>query len=99
MVKDTDVKLIKESQNIIKRLKEYFAEFTQALKYWVDFKEQNQITEEQVLAYFKENKALRVKFKKMLDKELIHIKQTRPDIVESWKYYKEFERICEEDFN
>ncbi|WP_270977170.1 DUF2972 domain-containing protein, partial [Campylobacter helveticus] len=31
-----------------------------------------------------------------LDKELAHIKQTRPDIIQSWNYYKEFERICGE---
>ncbi|MBS4406942.1 DUF2972 domain-containing protein, partial [Campylobacter vulpis] len=23
-----------------------------------------------------------------------HIKQTRPDIIASWKYYAEFEEIC-----
>ncbi|HEC1563986.1 TPA: DUF2972 domain-containing protein, partial [Campylobacter upsaliensis] len=23
------------------------------------------------------------------------IKQTRPDIIASWKYYEEFEKICE----
>ncbi|MCR2099627.1 DUF2972 domain-containing protein [Campylobacter upsaliensis] len=26
---------------------------------------------------------------------MIHIKQTRPDIIASWKYYQEFEKICE----
>nr|WP_270965174.1 DUF2972 domain-containing protein [Campylobacter upsaliensis] len=25
----------------------------------------------------------------------MHIKQTRPDIIASWKYYQEFEKICE----
>ncbi|MBS4407650.1 DUF2972 domain-containing protein, partial [Campylobacter vulpis] len=24
-----------------------------------------------------------------------HIKQTRPNIIASWKYYAEFEEICE----
>ncbi|MFG6702868.1 DUF2972 domain-containing protein, partial [Campylobacter coli] len=46
--------------------------------------------------YLKENKELRVKLKNILDKELVHIKQHRPDIVASWKYYQEFEKMCKE---
>ncbi|EAJ4919194.1 TPA: DUF2972 domain-containing protein, partial [Campylobacter jejuni] len=38
----------------------------------------------------------RVKLKNILDKELVHIKQHRPDIVASWKYYQEFEKMCKE---
>lgn len=34
--------------------------------------------------------------KKNLDYELQHIIQHRPDIVASWKYYQEFEKICKE---
>ncbi|MCR6577687.1 DUF2972 domain-containing protein, partial [Campylobacter insulaenigrae] len=34
--------------------------------------------------------------KQILDRELAHIKQHRPDIVASWKYYQEFEKMCEE---
>ncbi|EAH6971378.1 DUF2972 domain-containing protein, partial [Campylobacter jejuni] len=49
-----------------------------------------------VLNYLKENKELRVKLKNILDKELVHIKQHRPDIVASWKYYQEFEQMCKE---
>ncbi|WP_134044679.1 DUF2972 domain-containing protein [Helicobacter pullorum] len=30
------------------------------------------------------------------DEDLEHIKRYRPDIVESWKYYQEFLKICEE---
>lgn len=68
-----------------------------ALEYWANFKEQNQITEKQVLDYLKKNKKLRLKLKKNLDKELVHIKQSRADIVATWKYYKEFEKICKDD--
>ncbi|MEB2806953.1 DUF2972 domain-containing protein [Campylobacter upsaliensis] len=48
-----------------------------------------------VLNYFKENMAEREDFYKILDKELAIIKTHRPDIVASWKYYEEFEKICE----
>ncbi|TNB55126.1 DUF2972 domain-containing protein, partial [Campylobacter helveticus] len=29
-------------------------------------------------------------------KEFTHIKENRPDIVASWKYYGEFEKNCKE---
>ncbi|EAJ3972496.1 DUF2972 domain-containing protein, partial [Campylobacter upsaliensis] len=45
---------------------------------------------------FKNNKTLALKFKKAFDIELEHIKTHRPDIVNSWKHYKEFEKMCEE---
>ncbi|HEF3566390.1 TPA: DUF2972 domain-containing protein, partial [Campylobacter upsaliensis] len=34
-------------------------------------------------------------YKEILDKELIFIKKERPDIIASWKYYQEFEKMCE----
>ncbi|EHC0866963.1 DUF2972 domain-containing protein, partial [Campylobacter coli] len=60
------------------------------------FEELKLFKEKDVLNYLKENKELRVKLKNILDKELVHIKQHRPDIVASWKYYQEFEQMCKE---
>ncbi|MBS4331579.1 DUF2972 domain-containing protein, partial [Campylobacter vulpis] len=62
----------------------------------VEIEKKKLLTEEQMLEYFKNDKALALKFKKVFDEELHHIKTHRPDIVELWKYYKEFEKICEE---
>ncbi|MBK1973981.1 DUF2972 domain-containing protein, partial [Campylobacter sp. TTU-622] len=36
------------------------------------------------------------KYKIKLDDELSHIKQHHPNIVASWKYYQEFEKMCKE---
>ncbi|EAH9712673.1 DUF2972 domain-containing protein, partial [Campylobacter jejuni] len=41
-------------------------------------------------------KLIRNKVFNMLHKELKFIKQYRPDIVASWKYYQEFEQMCKE---
>lgn len=54
------------------------------------------ISENQILNSLKSNKTLRTKIKLILDQELKYIKQHRPDIVASWKYYQEFEKMCEE---
>ncbi|TXK60866.1 DUF2972 domain-containing protein [Campylobacter helveticus] len=89
-------KLIQEDKEIKERLKSYFKEFVKVLDEKVRFRKDNAIKEQDVLDYFKANKTLALKFKNILDKELTHIKQTRPDIIQSWNYYKEFERICGE---
>ncbi|RDU63908.1 hypothetical protein CQA43_03575, partial [Helicobacter ganmani] len=54
------------------------------------------LNERDILNYFKENDAIRKDYKKLFDEDYWHIKSHRPDIVESWKYYQEFERMCEE---
>ncbi|VEJ06736.1 Protein of uncharacterised function (DUF2972) [Helicobacter pullorum] len=34
--------------------------------------------------------------KQILEEETMFVKRYRPDIVESWEYYQEFLKICEE---
>ncbi|EQC1633205.1 DUF2972 domain-containing protein [Campylobacter upsaliensis] len=87
--------LIKEDKEIKERLKSYFKEFVKVLDERVKFRKEHALNENDVLEYFKNNKTLALQFKALLDKELAHIKQTRPDIIASWKYYEEFEKICE----
>ncbi|EAK0956275.1 DUF2972 domain-containing protein, partial [Campylobacter upsaliensis] len=81
--------LIKEDKEIKERLKSYFKEFVKVLDERVKFRKEHALNENDVLEYFKNNKTLALQFKALLDKELIHIKQTRPDIIASWKYYEE----------
>ncbi|WP_270985121.1 DUF2972 domain-containing protein [Campylobacter upsaliensis] len=66
------------------------------LKKQVDFK-RSRVKEEQLLDYLKRHPNIAKKFKEILDeKHLSFIKKERPDIVDSWKYYKEFEKMCED---
>ncbi len=76
--------------------KNYLNDFIRALEEKIELEKTKLFKEKDVLNYLKENKELRVKLKKLLDRELVHIKQHRPDIVASWKYYQEFEKICKE---
>ncbi|MBF7067367.1 DUF2972 domain-containing protein [Campylobacter volucris] len=36
------------------------------------------------------------KIKRLIDENISPIKKHRADIVASWKYYQEFEKMCEE---
>lgn len=87
-------KIILESEEILVRLRTYFKEFVRILDEKRRFREENAIDEEQVLSYLKEKPAVAKKLKSILDKELIHIKKTRPDIIASWEYYQKFEELC-----
>ncbi|MBZ7949878.1 DUF2972 domain-containing protein [Campylobacter molothri] len=53
-------------------------------------------TERDILSFMKQNRDIAFAFKNKFDKDYVHIKQHRPDIVASWKYYQEFEKMCEE---
>ncbi|WP_416861624.1 DUF2972 domain-containing protein, partial [Helicobacter ganmani] len=91
-----DLEVLEKDKEFYNAIKEYLKDFCDAIKEELDKTEANRIKEEDILIYLKENKEKRIELKNLLDKELSHIKQMRPDIVESWKYYQEFERMCEE---
>ncbi|EIE1777948.1 DUF2972 domain-containing protein, partial [Campylobacter jejuni] len=54
------------------------------------------IKETNIINFMKGDKKIRLKCKKVFDEHLLFIKQHRSDIVASWKYYQEFEKMCEE---
>ncbi|ELJ3972939.1 DUF2972 domain-containing protein, partial [Campylobacter jejuni] len=82
---------LKQDSKLFDVTKRYLNNFIEALEERIDLEKAKLFKEKDVLNYLKENKELRVKLKNILDKELVHIKQHRPDIVASWKYYQEFE--------
>ncbi|WP_415858997.1 DUF2972 domain-containing protein [Campylobacter molothri] len=78
-------------------IKSYIEVLFLAIEKQKQIEDGKRIIEKDILNYFKENKELAKKFKRILDTEhLPYIKQHRPDIVASWKYYQEFEKMCEE---
>lgn len=76
-----------------KNIKRYLSNFLDAIKEVVNYTESNLMKEDEVLDYLKNNEKAKNKLKNILDKELIHIKKVRPDIVKSWSYYQEFEKF------
>ncbi|MCV3549395.1 DUF2972 domain-containing protein [Campylobacter sp. CNRCH_2013_0671h] len=95
-IKPQDYEQLKQNCELLQATKKYLANFIKALEERIEIEKSKLFKEDDVLNYLKENKELRIRLKKLLDKELIHIKQYRPDIVASWKYYQEFERMCKE---
>ncbi|AJC90230.1 capsular polysaccharide biosynthesis protein, putative glycosyltransferase (DUF2972 domain) [Campylobacter subantarcticus LMG 24377] len=95
-IKPQDYEQLKQSGELMQATKKYLANFIKALEERIEIEKSKLFKEDDVLKYLKENKELRIRLKELLDKELAHIKQYRPDIVASWKYYQEFEKMCKE---
>ncbi|MFR4545028.1 MAG: DUF2972 domain-containing protein [Campylobacter upsaliensis] len=88
--------LLLEKNELYEKTKHYLKGLYEYYLKRVEIEKKKLLNEKQILEYFKNNKTLALKFKKAFDIELEHIKTHRPDIVASWKYYKEFEKMCEE---
>ena len=71
----------------------YFEYFKIEFMKRVELEIQKRFTSTDILNYLKKDKTLAQKLKNILDKELGCVKQMRPDIVESWEYYKKFESM------
>ncbi|TLD90509.1 DUF2972 domain-containing protein [Helicobacter sp. MIT 03-1614] len=89
ILKKQDIKMLEE-------VKAYLLRLISRLQQQKEIENKKKLSESQVLEYLREHTYLRIKFKQILDEHLAYIKQERPDIVASWKYYQEFERMCAE---
>ncbi|MFH5321121.1 DUF2972 domain-containing protein, partial [Campylobacter jejuni] len=87
---------LSKNHKIFNQCQEYLSLFLIELEKKVENEQSKKINEMNILEYLKQDCESRIELKKILDEELIHIKQHRPDIVASWKYYQEFEKMCKE---
>ncbi|MCR6576842.1 DUF2972 domain-containing protein, partial [Campylobacter insulaenigrae] len=98
---DLDVYVNKEDYKYIQTInvqdiKKYFKYFLDCLHNILDKLEQLKLNEKDILSFLMQTQECRFKLKEILSKEIQITKQHRPDIVASWKYYQEFEKMCEE---
>lgn len=91
---ENDFKILKENKKLYATTREYLVIFAQELQHFKTKHLSERLSENDLLNYFKTHKNIALMLKNTLDKELAHIKKVRPDIVKSWKYYSEFEKIC-----
>ncbi|EOH7148886.1 DUF2972 domain-containing protein, partial [Campylobacter coli] len=79
----------------LKKMNIFLKKFIQEFQQQVEVEKSKKVTPDQYLKFLftKEKKEKIIKLKELLDYELQHIKQYRPDIVASWKYYQQFEEM------
>lgn len=88
--------LLQNDLLLVKKIKIYLEELLLALYTQKEISKKNLYTEQDILAYFFKNTNCRKKFKAHLDERVGYFKENHPDIVASWKYYNEFEKMCAE---
>ncbi|EAJ0326593.1 DUF2972 domain-containing protein, partial [Campylobacter lari] len=77
--------------------KEYVIAYINALERYIKDVKNNLITEKDVLSYLNNNKLLLFKFKKYIEENIAYVKNYHPEYLDTWKYYQEFEKMCEND--
>lgn len=87
---------------ILQNNRESLQSFNSALQQLLDdiyqqiqIEESKRINETEILRLLENDIFSQEILKKAIDREIAYIKNVRPDIVQSWRYYQEFERICE----
>ncbi|EAJ0326287.1 DUF2972 domain-containing protein, partial [Campylobacter lari] len=80
----------------IKQFAKYFKKFAFAIEERINIEKQKKINVDDNLYVFKKHSEIREKLREIFNIEFQFIKQHRPDIVASWKYYQEFEKMCKE---
>ncbi|TQR40964.1 hypothetical protein DMB95_05570, partial [Campylobacter sp. MIT 12-8780] len=91
-----DWQCLKENKKLFQAVKKYLQGFMPALKNEIKRQKTIQISKEQILQYYNDRENLKKELYFHLKKELIDIRRARPDIIASWKYYNEFEKMCED---
>ncbi|SUW97554.1 sugar transferase [Campylobacter jejuni subsp. doylei] len=85
------------NDDIKSKIASHINNFIMIIKIKYQSLENNKIIQEDILDYFRKNSQVCNILKNIIDEEFIYIKQHYPDIVASWKYYQEFEKICKEN--
>ncbi|MBK1971396.1 DUF2972 domain-containing protein, partial [Campylobacter sp. TTU_617] len=96
LVNNFDFNFLKQNSKIKDTCRDKIKQYIQALELNENQRIENSLNEEQILEYLKEQKDLRNRLKNLIDDNLAYVKENHPEYIEKWKYYKEFEKMCEE---
>ncbi|EKK0586188.1 DUF2972 domain-containing protein, partial [Campylobacter upsaliensis] len=92
----SDYKELLKDSELYEKTSHYIQNFYDKLLERIKLEDELMLKPEDILEHLKKDEACRKELKEVLDYESKDLKATRPDIVNSWKYYNEFEKMCEE---
>lgn len=95
LIQKDDLTKLKANNMLYDESLKFIKAYIQALKDEVAKRKAIHISEEQILNYLSQNEEIRTFIKKTLDFELTYIREKYPHFLDKWKYYKEFEKICQ----
>ena len=94
-IEKKDFEVLKDNKEFCDKIKSRLLEFFPTLEQQRKIEQSKRFSEEDILEYFKIHKDLCFKAKEVFAKHLAFLASVRPDIIESWKYYQEFENIAQ----
>lgn len=94
--KRDEMKILMEDNQCYLKVLDYLEDFVGKIESLLDYIEQKLIIIDGVMDHLRNNTKDAMLLKHILEEETMFVKRYRPDIVESWKYYQEFLKICEE---
>ncbi|EAK2629531.1 DUF2972 domain-containing protein [Campylobacter coli] len=96
-ISDKDYKNISKNKTLFFNIQKYINGLMGHIANILVLENAKKIKPEEILRYLYENQNMRLKLKNLFLVGMVDFcKQHRPDIVASWKYYQEFEKMCEE---
>ena len=87
---------LQENKPLYNKIIDFLRDYIKAIKNEVKRRKDVIFVEGQVLECLSQNNEMRKKIKQIFDNELNFLKANHPDIVASWRYYNEFEKMCNE---
>ncbi|TXE88341.1 DUF2972 domain-containing protein [Campylobacter volucris] len=95
-IQEEELNFLRKNKKLWEDIVQYFKEYFILLeKFYINERIKLKV-EKDILLYLKNNSDVLLRYKNKFDEDLEHVKQHRPDIVASWRYYQEFEKMCEE---
>lgn len=98
-IEEKDVLFLEYLKNdivLIQKIKNYIESLLKSLKQQNEIYKRFYYTEEDILEFLSYSQECRKKVKAHLDLRVAYFKKNRPDIIQSWQYYLQFEKMCEE---
>lgn len=95
LIQKDDLIKLKADEALFNASLKFIKAYIQALKDEVAKRKATHISEEQILHYLSQNEEIRTFIKQTLDFELDYIRKNYAHFLDKWKYYKEFEKICQ----
>lgn len=87
--------LLQTKKQLLGSVYNYIKGYILYLQKMEDKERMARVDEDKIIAYFRNNKETSKHFYDLINREYAHLKANRPDIIESWQYYKEFMDICD----
>ncbi|EAL9771374.1 DUF2972 domain-containing protein [Campylobacter lari] len=96
-ISEKDYKIISRNKVLFFNIQKYINELMRYIDNMLELESIKKIKPDSILQYLSKNQDLRLKLRDLFFEGIVRFcKQHQPDIVASWKYYQEFEKMCEE---